>query len=63
MGVFYLICIYIEIGYYFEDNIFKLENLYFENGCGKSLYDFKLLIVFFLIDGELYFGIVVDFMG
>uniref|UniRef100_A0A673GV46 Semaphorin-3aa-like n=1 Tax=Sinocyclocheilus rhinocerous TaxID=307959 RepID=A0A673GV46_9TELE len=46
-----------------EDNIFRLDANYFENGRGKSPYDPKMQSSSLLIDGELYSGTSADFMG
>ncbi|XP_075713482.1 semaphorin-3A [Rhinoderma darwinii] len=62
-GAFHPVCTYIDIGHYPEDNVFKLVDLVFENGRGKSPYDPKLLTASILIDGELYSGTAADFMG
>ncbi|KAE8616439.1 hypothetical protein XENTR_v10008807 [Xenopus tropicalis] len=63
-GAFHPVCTYIDVGNYPEqDNIFKLEDSFFENGRGKSPYDPKLLTASILIDGELYSGTAADFMG
>uniref|UniRef100_A0A672KVR5 Semaphorin-3aa-like n=1 Tax=Sinocyclocheilus grahami TaxID=75366 RepID=A0A672KVR5_SINGR len=62
-GAFHPICSYLEIGKRAEDNIFRLDANYFENGRGKSPYDPKMQSSSLLIDGELYSGISADFMG
>uniref|UniRef100_A0A8C1AIR0 Sema domain, immunoglobulin domain (Ig), short basic domain, secreted, (semaphorin) 3Aa n=1 Tax=Cyprinus carpio carpio TaxID=630221 RepID=A0A8C1AIR0_CYPCA len=62
-GAFHPICSYLEIGKRAEDNIFRLDANYFENGRGKSPYDPKMQSSSLLIDGELYSGTSADFMG
>uniref|UniRef100_A0A671NP15 Semaphorin-3aa n=1 Tax=Sinocyclocheilus anshuiensis TaxID=1608454 RepID=A0A671NP15_9TELE len=62
-GAFHPICSYLEIGKRAEDNIFRLDANYFENGRGKSPYDPNMQSSFLLIDGELYSGTSADFMG
>uniref|UniRef100_A0A8C1AND1 Sema domain, immunoglobulin domain (Ig), short basic domain, secreted, (semaphorin) 3Aa n=2 Tax=Cyprinus carpio TaxID=7962 RepID=A0A8C1AND1_CYPCA len=62
-GAFHPICSYLEIGKRAEDNIFRLDANYFENGRGKSPYDPKMQSSSLLIDEELYSGTSADFMG
>uniref|UniRef100_A0A673K094 Semaphorin-3aa n=1 Tax=Sinocyclocheilus rhinocerous TaxID=307959 RepID=A0A673K094_9TELE len=62
-GAFHPICSYLEIGKRAEDNIFRLDANYFENGRGKSPYDPNMQSSSLLIDGELYSGTSADFMG
>uniref|UniRef100_A0A671RU06 Semaphorin-3aa-like n=1 Tax=Sinocyclocheilus anshuiensis TaxID=1608454 RepID=A0A671RU06_9TELE len=62
-GAFHPICSYLEIGKRAEDNIFRLDANYFENGRGKSPYDPKMQSSSLLIDGKLYSGTSADFMG
>ncbi|XP_043934091.1 semaphorin-3F isoform X2 [Protopterus annectens] len=46
-----------------KDNIFYMEPQKFESGKGKCSYDPKLNSVSTLINGELYAGVYIDFMG
>ncbi|TRY94373.1 hypothetical protein DNTS_018399 [Danionella cerebrum] len=62
-GAFHPICAYLEMGKRAEENIFRLDPNYFENGRGKSPYDPKMQSSSLLIDGELYSGTSADFMG
>uniref|UniRef100_A0A671NRB2 Semaphorin-3aa n=1 Tax=Sinocyclocheilus anshuiensis TaxID=1608454 RepID=A0A671NRB2_9TELE len=63
-GAFHPICSYLEIGKRAEDNIFRLDANYFENGRGKSPYDPNIFHAhIYLSDGELYSGTSADFMG
>lgn len=62
-GAYHPICTYINRGRKAEDYIFHLEPGKVESGKGKCSYDPKFSSVSSLINGELYAGVYLDFMG
>ncbi|XP_069792653.1 semaphorin-3F-like isoform X2 [Narcine bancroftii] len=62
-GAYHPICTFVNRGRKAEDYIFHLEPGKVESGKGKCAYDPKLSSVSSLINGELYAGVYIDFMG
>uniref|UniRef100_A0A3Q3NE26 Sema domain, immunoglobulin domain (Ig), short basic domain, secreted, (semaphorin) 3Fb n=1 Tax=Mastacembelus armatus TaxID=205130 RepID=A0A3Q3NE26_9TELE len=62
-GAYNPVCTFVNRGRKPQEEIFHLEPGKIESGKGKCAYDPKLNSVSALINGELYAGVYVDFMG
>uniref|UniRef100_G3P8Z3 Sema domain, immunoglobulin domain (Ig), short basic domain, secreted, (semaphorin) 3Fa n=1 Tax=Gasterosteus aculeatus aculeatus TaxID=481459 RepID=G3P8Z3_GASAC len=62
-GAYNPICTYVDRGRRSQEYIFRLEPGKVDSGKGKCPYDPKLNSVSALINGELYSGVYIDFMG
>uniref|UniRef100_A0A4W5PVM6 Sema domain, immunoglobulin domain (Ig), short basic domain, secreted, (semaphorin) 3Fa n=1 Tax=Hucho hucho TaxID=62062 RepID=A0A4W5PVM6_9TELE len=62
-GAYNPICTYVDRGRRSQEYIFRLEPGKVDSGKGKCPYDPKLNSVSALINGELYAGVYIDFMG
>uniref|UniRef100_A0A3Q2Y5H0 Semaphorin 3F n=1 Tax=Hippocampus comes TaxID=109280 RepID=A0A3Q2Y5H0_HIPCM len=62
-GAYNPVCTFVNRGRKSQEDIFHLEPGKVESGKGKCSYDPKLDSVSALINGELYAGVYVDFMG
>ncbi|XP_051933253.1 semaphorin-3F isoform X2 [Hippocampus zosterae] len=62
-GAYNPVCTFVNRGRKSQEDIFHLEPNKVESGKGKCSYDPKLDSVSALINGELYTGVYVDFMG
>uniref|UniRef100_A0A3B3E0K3 Sema domain, immunoglobulin domain (Ig), short basic domain, secreted, (semaphorin) 3Fb n=1 Tax=Oryzias melastigma TaxID=30732 RepID=A0A3B3E0K3_ORYME len=62
-GAYNPVCTFVNRGRKTQEEIFHLEPGTVESGKGKCSYDPKLNSVSALINGELYAGVYVDFMG
>uniref|UniRef100_A0A4W5K3J9 Semaphorin 3F n=1 Tax=Hucho hucho TaxID=62062 RepID=A0A4W5K3J9_9TELE len=62
-GAYNPICTYVNRGHKAQEYIWHLEPGKVESGKGKCSYDPKLNSVSALINGELYAGVYIDFMG
>uniref|UniRef100_A0A8C7IB19 Sema domain, immunoglobulin domain (Ig), short basic domain, secreted, (semaphorin) 3Fa n=1 Tax=Oncorhynchus kisutch TaxID=8019 RepID=A0A8C7IB19_ONCKI len=62
-GAYNPVCTYVDRGRRSQEYIFRLEPGKVDSGKGKCPYDPKLNSVSALINGELYAGVYIDFMG
>uniref|UniRef100_A0A8C9V6L3 Sema domain, immunoglobulin domain (Ig), short basic domain, secreted, (semaphorin) 3Fa n=1 Tax=Scleropages formosus TaxID=113540 RepID=A0A8C9V6L3_SCLFO len=62
-GAYNPVCTYVNRGRKAQEYIFRLEPETLDSGKGKCPYDPKLNSVSALINGELYAGVYIDFMG
>uniref|UniRef100_A0AAY4C3M4 Semaphorin-3C n=1 Tax=Denticeps clupeoides TaxID=299321 RepID=A0AAY4C3M4_9TELE len=62
-GAYNPICTYVDRGRRSQEYIFRLEPGKVDSGKGKCPYDPKLNSVSSLINGQLYTGVYIDFMG
>uniref|UniRef100_A0A8B9GXD0 Sema domain, immunoglobulin domain (Ig), short basic domain, secreted, (semaphorin) 3Fa n=1 Tax=Astyanax mexicanus TaxID=7994 RepID=A0A8B9GXD0_ASTMX len=62
-GAYNPICTYVDRGHKAQEYIFRLEPGKVDSGKGKCPFDPKLNSVSALINGQLYAGVYIDFMG
>uniref|UniRef100_A0AAR2JIQ2 Semaphorin-3C n=1 Tax=Pygocentrus nattereri TaxID=42514 RepID=A0AAR2JIQ2_PYGNA len=62
-GAYNPICTYVDRGHKSQEYIFRLEPGKVDSGKGKCPFDPKLNSVSALINGQLYAGVYIDFMG